>query len=162
MVLSGLLIIFNVNYAQIQRQTNTRISFKDKPKENGSGTASGESVMVVRGSAACAQRAELEIKRLVLDMPIALTKEFLVPEYACGRIIGRGGGAVREMSLLSNCKIQVDKKCVKDISKNDFTVIGNLENLNTCKVVSLTGSFEQIETAKVRFLLNNRFFVCSS
>jgi len=109
--------------------------------------------MLVRGSPACAQRAELEIKKLILDSPICLTREYLVPEYACGRIIGRGGASIREISVLSNCKVVLDKKNagISSCSREDLSVIGGLGDLRTSdtKLLQLTGSIEQIESAKV-------------
>lgn len=125
--------------------------------------------MLVRGSPWCVQRAELEIKRLVLDAPINLTYEFLVPEFACGRIIGRGGKSIREISTVSNCKVTIERKSpsdtqlsnarrdlILDMSWNDdyesTTTTTNSSNMPKYKLLTLVGSFEQIESAKVSLL----------
>ena len=113
------------------------------------------------------QRAEIEIKRLVLDTPVTLTREYLIPEYACGRIIGRGGASVREISQLSSCKVLIDKRfdssaLIRDKSLMNIAGIpmNSAEFANTShKVVTLCGSIEQIESAKVRFYSSSFIFI---
>ena len=84
-------------------------------------------------------------------MPVVLTEEYYVPEYCCGRIIGRGGANIKEMSLISNCKIKLtDRKPSKHAS-----VASDLLNSTSCelnasqrKIIALSGSVEQIASAK--------------
>ena len=47
-----------------------------------------DKTLVIRGSNINIQHAELEIKKLILDMPMVLVEEYYVPDYACGKIIG--------------------------------------------------------------------------
>ena len=115
-----------------------------------------EHIIVIRGSSVNAQLAEIEIKKLVLDMPMQLTEEYFVPDYACGRIIGRGGANIKEMSMISNCKIKLKDKFGSTVlnksSMSDLTPIDDDPNSVQRKVISLTGSFEQIAHAKVNSL----------
>lgn len=85
-----------------------------------------------------------------------------MPEYACGRIIGRGGASIREISTLTNCKVNIDKKhshsSVQDQpagALNEIPLIGGGSSIldndskSKTKLISLAGSVEQIEAAKV-------------
>ena len=87
-----------------------------------------------------------------------MTQEYLVPEYACGRIIGRGGASIREIALLSNCKVTVDRKNANRNStarRDDLPLIGaetfdvNEAACKSVQLVTFVGSIEQIESAKV-------------
>ena len=109
--------------------------------------------MLIRGSNVDVQKAELEIKRMILDMPVCLTEDYYVPDYACGRIIGKCGSTIKELSNLSNCKIKIVDR-IK--SSNSFNDVNNdckmLVESNFSfgkKLVSITGAAEQIQKAKV-------------
>jgi transcription antitermination factor NusA-like protein len=97
-------------------------------------------------------KAELEIKRMILDMPRSLTQEFMVPDYACGRIIGRGGGNIKEISLMSNCKVMVHRESMsmENVSNCRGSIGPIALNYENAKLLSLSGSVEQIEMAKVK------------
>ena len=43
----------------------------------------------------------MRIKKLIAETPVLIKVEVLVPQAACGRIIGRGGQTIREMSSVS-------------------------------------------------------------
>jgi hypothetical protein len=45
-------------------------------------------MMLIRGCNVNAQKAELEIRRLIAERPITLNEEILVPKDCCGRLIG--------------------------------------------------------------------------
>ena len=110
-------------------------------------------------------RAEIEIKRIIVDTPHALTEEYWVPEYACGRIIGRGGVSIKEMSNMCGCVIKlvdvvggrgkngggVIKTDAAAISTEFMKIMGNGAALPPAlkKIIRLTGSNEQIANAKV-------------
>ena len=96
--------------------------------------------------------AEMEIKKIILDMPVGLTEEFYVPDFACGRIIGRGGSSIKEMQMISNCKINLSDKINPATLKNPkVTDLFSIDESTEVKrkVIALTGSFEQICHAKV-------------
>lgn len=96
-------------------------------------------------------------------MPVLLTEEYYVPDYACGRIIGRNGSNIKEISSVSNCKVKlIDRIGTSSsnssiISSNSNNALNNKiskEMLDTekniaKKVISITGSYEQIQYAKV-------------
>jgi hypothetical protein len=161
---------------KIQTRTNTRINLRDrfqKSDSNGDGdgassrggsmrpdedstTTSGvsqEKVLVIRGSSVNVQRAELEIKKLIVDIPIAICEEYFVPEFACGRIIGRGGATIKCISTQSNCVIKLTDRYLSPSAVNS-SKIKNLDKHDTAnsspnkKVVSITGGREQINLAK--------------
>lgn len=135
---------------QIQSKTGTRINLKEKNSENDHLLT--EKTIVIRGSNINAQQAELEIKRLILDIPIVLTEEYYVPDYACGRIIGKGGANIREISQASNCRVKLNDKIFhsdnhKQIS--DLVTQGPTEDSFSKKTITISGSVEQISCAKV-------------
>lgn len=79
-------MIFSLFVWQIQKNTGTRINFKEdgRSKEDDS-----TRTMIIRGTAESAQRAELVIRDFVANMPVILTEVMSVPSSALGRIIGR-------------------------------------------------------------------------
>jgi tudor domain-containing protein 2 len=118
--------------------------------------------MLIRGTKTDVQKAELEIKRLIVDMPVFLSGNYYVPDYACGRIIGRGGQSIKEMQKMSNCKIRLmdrvpssssggmGSKKKKEVSRELLSKLGIMsDQQNSClKVVNLIGGSEQINLAK--------------
>ena len=127
---------------------------------------------MIRGNYLNVVRAEIEIRRLILDSPSKLTEYFYVPYEACGRIIGRRGSTIKEISSLSNCVIKLsdepvdvnDSKVKKnsliselpsdrpdaardpeDADDYEFELVAKQK----LKKIAITGSFEQIEQAKV-------------
>lgn len=104
--------------------------------------ADTERILLIRGSSGNVQKAELEIRRLLADLPVALNEDYLIPDYACGRIIGRGGATIRELCMMSKCRIKL---------QDNLTHLNRLGNVNIAnkRLITITGSVEQIETAKV-------------
>lgn len=130
---------------EIQRKTNTRIGFRDRlppssspnaaeaskngKRENSSSEhgksaakADRDRVLVIRGSQVNVFRAEIEIRGMILDSPHKLTEYFYVPDEACGRIIGRRGATIKEISSLSNCVIKLSDE---PVDANDARVQKN-------------------------------------
>lgn len=140
---------------EIQRLTNTRINFKDKNMSTTDDDS--DKTLVIRGSNINIQHAELEIKKLILDMPMVLVEEYYVPDYACGKIIGRGGSSIKEISKTSNCKIKLtDRMYSQKKTKNNGKLITQITessstetiNRSQTKIVTLSGSNEEILSAK--------------
>lgn len=94
----------------------------------------------------------MEIKKMILDLPMGLTEEFYVPDFACGRIIGRNGSNIKEMTMITNCKInlrdRINQTTLNNPKVTDLVSIDDSSDVKK-KVISLTGSFEQICHAKV-------------
>ena len=155
-------------FLKIQTKTGTRINYKDRKNVRDpaapSKSENGEEIFLVRGTNVNVHRAELEIKRLILDMGTLLTEEFYVPEYVCGRLIGRNGVSIKEICSISNCKVKLHDKGGRtmnsnnEINKQDLECLGENEDANSLsrKLISLTGNSEQIAKAKVKTL--NFFF----
>ena len=74
---------------KIQQKTDTRINYKDRgnsnaastTRTNGTKTNLQEEIFLVRGSSVNVQRAEIEIKRLILDMGTMFTEEYYVVNF---------------------------------------------------------------------------------
>jgi hypothetical protein len=159
---------------KIEQRTKARIRAKDQ-NLRGSNTANDKSqqqqqedpnadrILVIRGSRVEVQRAELEIKRMLVDMPVTFTEKLFVPEYACGLIIGKGGANIKEMQSISSCRINL----IDNLNQSDRNKISNelmakanpsmleaqAKNCSRNKpVVTINGSFEQIMQAKVRIV----------
>ncbi len=67
---------------QIQENTGARVNFKDEVATD------AERVVVIRGTHESAQKAELEIRKVVADQPVLSTEIIFIPSKATGRIIG--------------------------------------------------------------------------
>lgn len=86
---------------------------------------------------------------MILECPINLTEEYYVPDYACGRIIGRNGTTIKEISNVSSCKIKLHDRAGKNSeSSNNISNLVSSAN-QTNKLITITGSFERIAFAKV-------------
>ncbi|XP_069102961.1 tudor and KH domain-containing protein-like [Argopecten irradians] len=118
------------NIKKLQEQTGTRICFQDDSKRE----PGKDRVLVIRGSTNQAQEAELLVRKTIREMPTVITEEIQVPIKALGRIIGRNGDSIRQMSRSSNARIFIDR--------------AREEPRDITKKVSITGSQEQIEVAK--------------
>jgi transcription antitermination factor NusA-like protein len=86
---------------------------------------------------------------------VPLTEEYYVPEYCVGRIIGRGGQNIKEISVISNCKVKFMDRMNQNKSNskaNDINESTKELTKSQKKIISLTGSVEQINSAKVNDL----------
>ncbi|RNA19559.1 tudor and KH domain-containing -like [Brachionus plicatilis] len=146
------------NIKELQKKTNTRMNFRDKicsidPLISEADKDSSEKILenpdrilVIRGSNKNVQNAEFEIKKMILEYPIFITKEFFVPQYACGRIIGKGGSTIKELSRASNCKISLIES--REISKKDDLDDQDVTSKDLLKIVRIKGSSEKISFAE--------------
>lgn len=117
---------------EIQEETGAKVSFNDR---DGSRDSTEDRTVTIRGKTEDAQKAELMIRKIIADMPTIITEEVEVPAYCLGRIIGRGGENIRVTSRASRCKIYIDRT-------------QDSQGPNDPRVVSITGSKEQIQLAK--------------
>ena len=74
-----------------------------------------------------------------------------MPDYICGRLIGRGGASIKEICNISNCKVKLHDKLRSDNdSEQDLEFLGGDENSSMIKKrITLNGTIEQIARAKV-------------
>ncbi|ESO89711.1 hypothetical protein LOTGIDRAFT_124728 [Lottia gigantea] len=121
------------NIKKLQEESGARVNFKD---ESSLSRRSDDSrTVIIHGTSASAQQAEIMIRKIIADMPAILTEEIQVPAVALGRIIGRGGENVREISRISKAKIYIER------TADDFNKLGT-------RKVTITASKEQIDLAK--------------
>jgi hypothetical protein len=128
--------------------------FKDNENEDDD----QERLIVIRGLTMNVHRAELEIKRIILDVPKTLSEYYYVPESACGYIIGRSGANIREISSLSNCRVKVhddiNQSKILNTIKQEIKLITNPDSSSPNgiaghKLMCINGNAEQILHAKV-------------
>lgn len=96
------------NIKEIQEVSGARVNFKDVVSPD-----TVDRTVVIRGTSNCAQQAELLIRKIIADQPPIVTETIMVPEKTLGRIIGRSGDTIRQMSRQSKAKIIVDRSVEK-------------------------------------------------
>jgi hypothetical protein len=90
----------------------------------------------------------------LLDTPLNLTQTYFVPDYACGKIIGKGGANIKEISIATNCRLKLNDKIYNENIDNNNNNNCNQEIDNLFqgsyakKMLTFTGSSEQIAQAK--------------
>lgn len=89
---------------EIQEKTGAKVNFKDDTQSDDT-----DRMLVIRGMPESAQSAECMVRQILANMPVIVQEEMEVPNYALGRIIGRGGESIRQMSRASKTKILIDK-----------------------------------------------------
>ncbi|KAK7096171.1 tudor and KH domain-containing protein-like isoform X2 [Littorina saxatilis] len=117
---------------EIQEETGARVTFHDRDTNRDS---KDDRTVIIRGSTEAAQKAELMIHQIISDMPKIITEEVEVPGYCLGRLIGRGGESIREMSRVSKCKIFIDRT-------------QDSRATHAPRTITITGPQEQIQLAK--------------
>lgn len=152
--------------------SNNEINNNNNNNQFDTESQTSDRILLIRGTSLNCQRAELEIKRLILDTPMIITEEFYVPEYTCGRIIGRAGSNIKQIRNLTNVNIKIAErgKSVSNVKSSQLLVpiesaamstsnsygsssaqsLSYNSNSNALyKLITLSGSVEQIEHAKV-------------
>lgn len=110
----------------IQEDTNTRINFRDDCESEDFRTC------LIRGSAEATQMAEAMIQKIIWNQPVIEIIEMWVPARVCGRIIGRCGETIRNISKASNARINIEPN----------------GNQNNEKRIVIKGTTEQIAVAQ--------------
>ncbi|KAL3854394.1 hypothetical protein ACJMK2_013665 [Sinanodonta woodiana] len=114
---------------ELQETSGARINFKDD-----NGKEDEERTIQIRGTSESAQTAECLIRKIIADQPVKITTEMHVPAKCIGRIIGRNGESVRQISRSSNTKIYIDR--TRDGYRDGprpITITGSLENIEIAK-----------------------------
>ncbi|KAK8742118.1 hypothetical protein OTU49_002125, partial [Cherax quadricarinatus] len=91
------------NIKLIQERTNTKINFSDEEVD-------GHRTCIIRGSEENITVAQKLVIKAINDQPVIETTEMLVPIIAVGRIIGRNGDVVRNISHSSGAKVIVERE----------------------------------------------------
>lgn len=84
----------------IEEQSNTRIHFKDSNEKN-------EHTCVIKGSTEGCNIAENLIYEFIRNQPVLECVDIWVPQTSVGKIIGRCGEQIMEISSMSGAKINV-------------------------------------------------------
>lgn len=119
---------------QFQQQFSVRCAFA---KEDEPGANESYRVLIIRGQRQHVYEAEVEIRRLIADLPQYEQAEMFIPEHVCGYLIGRNGSHIKEIRDTSKARLSMDRK-----------IIDNLENKRFSRLV-ISGTCEQIAAAKV-------------
>ena len=85
------------NIKNLEKESGARVTVKDVAEEN----ESSERIVLIQGERERAKRAEMLVKKTLAEQPVVRTDEVFVPQRACGRIIGKGGQNIRQMSSMS-------------------------------------------------------------
>lgn len=130
---------------QLRSEFGVRFNFEREElnEENGIGGRSeiggskrGERVLEIRGQRDKVRLAEYKIKAMIADTPKYVETEMFVPAETCGRIIGKGGQNIREMSSTSGAKITLEREEAKAPT-------------NQQRRIRLSGTTVQIDYAKL-------------
>ncbi|XP_059617572.1 tudor and KH domain-containing protein homolog [Phlebotomus argentipes] len=124
----------------IEEKTKTRISFRDKDDSSQMCTISGE--------AAAVKDAQKIVKQLA-SRPLTITEEVVVPQSACGKIIGRCGEALQEICRKSQAKVSVESGDRGDGTKRCVMISGTQAQVNTAKVLIEEKVREDAEARRV-------------
>lgn len=85
------------NIKKIEKDSGARVIMKDEEE----GNEKGERIVLIQGEREKAKRAEILVKKIIAEQPVIRTEEVFIPQRACGRIIGKGGQTIRNMSSIS-------------------------------------------------------------
>ncbi|KAL8577956.1 hypothetical protein ACOMHN_011507 [Nucella lapillus] len=97
------------NIKKIQEESGARVMFTDKDSADRGEGGEADRTVLIRGDSQSAQKAEVLIRQVMADMPTVVSELVYVPSYCLGRLIGRGGETVRNMSRTSKCTIVIDR-----------------------------------------------------
>lgn len=90
---------------QIQKESQTRINFKDDGEESGDEVIEEEKervrTILIRGSRERIKQAEVLIQNVIDEQPVVEKAKVEIPQRLIGRIIGRGGKTIRQLCRVS-------------------------------------------------------------
>jgi len=78
----------------------------------------------VRGPEEAARLAESSIHAVIANQPLIESYDLIVPNHCCGRIIGKNGDTIRNISFSSNAKITVSRGETLPGNKRTVTIKG--------------------------------------
>lgn len=87
------------NIKLIQEQSNTRINFRD--------TDTDDRICVIRGSREGCDVADNLVREFLVAQPLLESEDLWVPQSSVGKIIGRCGERIHEISTISGAKVNV-------------------------------------------------------
>ncbi|CAF3904062.1 unnamed protein product [Rotaria magnacalcarata] len=93
-------------------------------------------ILIMRGQRHHVYEAEVEMRRLIADLPQYQQIEMFIPDHACGYLIGKNGSHIKDIRDSSKARLSLDRK-----------IIDNLENKRFSRLI-ISGTSEQISAAK--------------
>ncbi|XP_063537488.1 tudor and KH domain-containing protein homolog [Cydia strobilella] len=115
------------NIKDIEHKSGAKINFKKFPDKD-------YDTCVIRGESHTSQTAENLIREFMKQQPIIVEDTLVVPNWACGRIIGSGGETINDISHRSGARVKVEGPPTADNASQ--------------RHVTFRGTKEQIEVAK--------------
>lgn len=106
---------------QIQKESQTRINLKDDNEEEEVEEEDEKKRMrtiLVRGSRERTKHAEVLVRKVIAEQPAVETSTMEVPQKAIGRVIGKGGTTIRQLSRISG---ELKFTCAVHTAKNSAT-----------------------------------------
>lgn len=91
------------NLKEIEGALEVKINFNDVKSD------ADFRICRIRGTEEATREAEAAIHAIIANQPFIETYEMTVPGIACGRIIGKNGENIRNISLNSNTKITISR-----------------------------------------------------
>ncbi|CAF3679907.1 unnamed protein product [Rotaria socialis] len=93
-------------------------------------------ILIIRGERHHVYEADVEMRRLIADLPQYQQIEMFIPDHACGYLIGKNGSHIKNIRDSSKARLSLDRK-----------IIDNLENKRFSRLI-ISGTSEQISAAK--------------
>ena len=124
-------ILFSSN--QFQQQFSVRCAFA---KEDEKILKENYRILIIRGQRNHVYEAEVEIRRLIADLPQYQQIEMFIPEQACGYIIGKNGSHIKEIRDSSKARLNMDRKIIDNLENKKFSrliISGTSEPDNSSK-----------------------------
>lgn len=103
------------NIRQFQEQSNAKINFRDVDDD--------KRICVIKGSHVACNVAESLIRDFIANQPLLESEDIWVPHGCVGKIIGRNGDRIKEISAISGAKVNVSDE--RNDSSCRITIKGN-------------------------------------
>lgn len=116
------------NLELIQTECGAKIWFKDKLGN------SGVHSCFIKGKKSAVKKAENMVKDFI-QRAKNVTEEVLVPQSACGKIMGRCGDSLQEICRKSKAKVSVESGDRGDGKTRRIIITGNQSQVNIAKVL---------------------------
>uniref|UniRef100_A0A1L8DLS9 Putative kinase anchor protein n=1 Tax=Nyssomyia neivai TaxID=330878 RepID=A0A1L8DLS9_9DIPT len=114
------------SHKAIEEKTRTKIEFCHNDDFSQKCTIRGKEEDVIDA---------LKIIKQLASRPVTVTEEVLVPQSACGKIIGRCGEALQEICRKSQAKVSVESGDRGDGTKRHVMITGTQAQVNTAKLL---------------------------
>lgn len=114
------------NIKEIEKKTGASINFKkfsDKDYD----------VCVIRGRTDTTQLAETHIHDFIKQQPVIDEETIVVPNWACGKIIGQGGDNISAIAHRSGARVKIEGRPGDKGSQRNISIKGTKEQIEVAK-----------------------------